>query len=78
MIFIDYGNVWNNYDRFRYDEIAVSAGFGFRYYSDFAPIRVDFGFKAYNPNDTRGFFTRLKHSPFLDNLEFQIGIGEAF
>ncbi len=77
-IFIDYGNVWNDYREFRYDELAVAAGFGFRYYSDFAPIRLDFGFKAYNPYDKRSFFTRLKHSPFLDNLEFQIGIGEAF
>lgn len=77
-IFVDYGNVWNDYREFRYDELAVAAGFGFRYYSDFAPIRLDFGFKAYNPYDRRSFFNRLKHSPFLDNLEFQIGIGEAF
>jgi outer membrane protein assembly factor BamA len=77
-LFIDYGNVWNDYREFRYDELAVAAGFGFRYYSDFAPIRLDFGFKAYDPYDRRSFFTRLKHSPFLDNLEFQIGIGEAF
>lgn len=77
-IFLDFGNVWNNYSEFRYDELAVAAGFGFRYYSDFAPIRLDFGFKAYNPYDRRSFFTRIKHSPFLDNLEFQIGIGEAF
>lgn len=77
-LFIDYGNVWNDYREFRYDEVAVAAGFGIRYYSDFAPIRLDFGFKAYNPYDRRSFFTRLKHSPFLDNLEFQIGIGEAF
>jgi len=77
-LFVDYGNVWNKFENFRYDEIAVAAGFGFRYYSDFAPIRLDFGFKAYNPNDRRSFFTRLQHSPFLKNLELQIGIGEAF
>lgn len=77
-LFLDYGNVWRDFDRFRYDELAVAAGFGFRYYSDFAPIRLDFGFKAYNPDDRRSFFKRLRHSPFLDNIEFQIGIGEAF
>ena len=77
-MFVDYGNVWNNYNKFRYDEMAVAAGFGFRYYSDFAPFRLDFGFKAYDPEDRRNFFTRLKRSPFFDNLEFQIGIGEAF
>jgi len=77
-LFVDYGNVWNKYKYFRYDELAVAAGFGFRYYSDFAPIRLDFGFKAYDPNDRRSFFTRLKHSPFIKNIQFQIGIGEAF
>jgi len=77
-IFMDYGNAWNDFMDFRYDELAVAAGIGFRYYSDFAPIRLDFGFKAYNPEDRRSFFTRLKHSPFIKNLEFQIGIGEAF
>jgi len=77
-LFIDYGNVWRDFKQLRYDELAVAAGFGFRYYSDFAPIRLDFGFKAYNPDDKRSFFTRLRHSPFLDNIEFQIGIGEAF
>ena len=77
-LFIDYGNVWNKYNKFRLDEIAIASGFGLRYYSEFAPIRLDFGFKAYDPNDRRSFFTRLRHSPFLNNLEFQIGIGEAF
>lgn len=77
-LFIDYGNVWNNYYELRIDELAIAAGFGFRYYSDFAPIRIDFGFKAYDPNDRRSFFTRLKHNKFLDNFEFHFGIGEAF
>jgi outer membrane protein assembly factor BamA len=77
-LFVDYGNVWSNYDKFRYDELAIAAGFGFRYYSDFAPIRIDFGFKAYDPDDRRSFFTRLKHNKFLNNLEFHFGIGESF
>ncbi|MBT8385912.1 MAG: BamA/TamA family outer membrane protein, partial [Ignavibacteria bacterium] len=77
-LFVDFGNVWNNYSEFRFDELAIAAGFGFRYYSDFAPIRIDFGFKAYDPNDRRSFFTRLKHNKFLDNFEFHFGIGESF
>ncbi len=77
-MFVDYGNVWDNYYEFRYDELAVAAGFGFRYYSDFAPIRLDIGFKVYDPQDRRSFFTRIQHSPFLRTMEFQIGIGEAF
>lgn len=77
-MFVDYGNVWNDFSQFRFDEVAVASGFGFRYYSDFAPIRLDFGFKVYDPDDRRSFFTRLQHSPFLKNMEFQLGIGEAF
>jgi outer membrane protein assembly factor BamA len=77
-IFMDYGNVWNKFEEFSYNEMAVAAGFGFRYYSDFAPIRLDFGFKAYDPDDRRSFFTRLRKSPFLKTFEFHLGIGEAF
>ncbi|PID63084.1 MAG: hypothetical protein CR986_00455 [Ignavibacteriae bacterium] len=77
-IFIDFGSIWDHYKLIRLNEIAVAAGFGFRYYSIFAPIRLDFGFKAYDPNDTNNFFYRIKHTPFFKNFIIQIGIGEAF
>lgn len=78
-IFLDYGNVWNDFSRFRYDELAIAIGFGLRYYSEFAPIRLDLGFKLYNPQDRRSLFNRFNDTGgFLKNLEFQIGIGEAF
>ncbi|MCB9248176.1 MAG: BamA/TamA family outer membrane protein [Ignavibacteriales bacterium] len=73
-LFIDYGNVWNSYNQFRYDQIAVAAGFGFRYYSDFAPIRLDFGFKVHDPSTNTKFYNRK----FFDVMAFHIGIGEAF
>ncbi|MBI9072270.1 MAG: BamA/TamA family outer membrane protein [Melioribacteraceae bacterium] len=73
-IFVDYGNTWNDPDEFRFNEFAVAAGFGFRYYSPFAPIRVDFGFKVYDPSDRRSFFKKNVWNEF----EFQLGIGEAF
>jgi outer membrane protein insertion porin family len=72
-LFIDYGNTWNNYEEFRFEDIAVAAGFGFRYYSDFAPIRVDFGFKVYDPEKRRSFF-----GDFWEVFEWSLGIGEAF
>ncbi len=77
-VFVDFGNAWNGYERFRFDEIAVAAGFGFRYYSDFAPIRFDIGFKAYDPRDRKNFFQKIEHTPFFRNVEFHIGLGEAF
>jgi outer membrane protein insertion porin family len=72
--FIDYGSTWIGYDKFRYDEIALSPGFGFRYYSSVAPFRLDFAFKLYNPDDKMWIFKKN----FWDNIVFHFGIGEAF
>lgn len=75
VFFLDYGNTWNDYKKSRLDEIAVAAGFGLRYYSDFAPFRLDFGIKLYDPRDRRNFSNKR----FIkDLLQFHIGIGEAF
>ena len=74
-LFLDYGNTWNGYKEFRFDEIAVAAGFGLRYYSDFIPLRIDFGFKVYDPNDRRPM---VKKEFWKEILQFHIGIGEAF
>ncbi|MBN2572087.1 MAG: BamA/TamA family outer membrane protein [Ignavibacteriales bacterium] len=74
-IFLDYGNTWNNITEVRLDGIAIAAGFGFRFYLDFIIARFDFGFKIYDPQDTRSFFDkRTLHEPF----QFHLGIGEAF
>lgn len=75
VIFLDYGNTWNDYKKSRLNEIAVAGGFGLRYYSDFAPIRLDFGLKLFDPKDKRNIFTKKF---FKDLLQFHIGIGEAF
>lgn len=75
VLFIDYGNTWNDYNEVRLDQIAVAAGFGFRFYSDFIPFRIDFGLKVYNPQDKRNFF---KKKFWGELLQFHIGIGEAF
>ncbi len=77
--FIDYGNTWNSPKEFRFDELAIAAGFGLRFYTDFAPFRIDFGIKIYDPMEKRftlrnGFWNNL----FKNYLQFHIGIGEAF
>lgn len=59
-VFVDVGNIWNTLDnvedrRSRFSslsdlkELAVGSGFGLRYDFDFLVLRVDLGFKAYNP-----------------------------
>ena len=74
-LFIDYGKTWNNYTEFRFDQIAVAVGFGFRFYSEFIPFRLDFGLKAYNPADRRSMFNKRFWN---EVLQIHIGIGEAF
>lgn len=77
--FVDYGNTFNTYKKFRLDKLAVAVGFGLRYYSDIVPIRIDFGFKFYDPDDPRSFFTKFSDSDFFGkHVNFHIGIGEAF
>ncbi|WP_121667744.1 translocation and assembly module lipoprotein TamL [Mesonia aquimarina] len=59
-VFVDVGNIWNIWDSVEDEkavfsslsdikELSVSSGFGFRYDLDFFVIRLDIGFKTYNP-----------------------------
>jgi outer membrane protein insertion porin family len=73
-VFMDFGNTWLGYKDFRYDDVALAAGLGVRYYSPFAPFRLDFGFKFYDPADKQFIFKKK----FWDNYEIHFGIGEAF
>jgi outer membrane protein assembly factor BamA len=72
--FFDYGNTWVKYKDFNFNELALAAGIGLRYYTQVAPFRLDFGFKFYDPADKAYIFSKN----FLDNVEFHFGIGEAF
>ncbi|MCH9028537.1 MAG: BamA/TamA family outer membrane protein [Bacteroidetes bacterium] len=72
--FIDYGNTWNGYTDFQFNEIAVASGFGLRYYSPFAPFRIDFGWKVWDPQEKITLLDRA----FWQAFEFHFGIGEAF
>ena len=71
---IDYGNTWNGYKAFRFDQLAVAIGLGFRYYSSIAPFRLDFGFKFYDPANNKLIF----NSPPFKSMEIHFGIGESF
>ncbi len=59
-IFVDVGNIWNVFDNVKNErarfssisdlsELAVSSGIGLRYDFDYFVIRLDLGFKTYNP-----------------------------
>lgn len=75
-LFLDFGNTWNNSKSFRIDEIAVSTGFGFRYYTDFIPFRIDFGIKLYDPDPNA--LPLRDRSFWSDLLQIHFAIGEAF
>ncbi len=75
--FFDVGNTWLGYQQFRFDEVAQAIGFGFRYYTEIAPFRVDFGLKFYNP-DTKEYIWDSWNKHFLTNFQIHFGIGEAF
>ncbi|KFF07016.1 translocation and assembly module lipoprotein TamL [Flavobacterium reichenbachii] len=64
-IFADAGNIWNVLDNVvdpkakfdnlnDLDEIALGSGFGLRYDLSFFVIRLDLGFKTYNPAHEKG------------------------
>lgn len=73
-LFFDFGNTWLKYKEFQFDQVAMAIGFGFRYYTSIAPFRIDFGFKLYDPSDSKFIFRKN----YWDNMEIQFGIGEAF
>jgi outer membrane protein assembly factor BamA len=79
--FVDYGNVWSEPSKFRFDEIAVSIGTGIRYYTRVGAVRFDVGFKLYDPQPghvggAHWLFGEGAH--FRDKYTFQIGIGNTF
>ncbi len=74
VFFTDYGNTWLGYQQFRYDEVALDAGIGLRYYTKIAPFRLDFAYKIYNPENKDW----IVNKPFWGQLEVHFGIGEAF
>ncbi|MEO8399734.1 MAG: BamA/TamA family outer membrane protein, partial [Ignavibacteriaceae bacterium] len=76
-LFFDVGNTWLGYQQFRFDEIAQAIGFGFRYYTEVAPFRIDFGFKFYDP-DVKKYIWDTWDKRFFKNFQFHFGIGEAF
>lgn len=64
-LFVDAGNIWNIWDNVEdeksvfsslksLENSAIGSGFGLRYDFNFFVVRLDFGFKTYNPADEVG------------------------
>lgn len=79
--FVDMGNIWNAFDNVTdeaavFDEfsdlknIAIASGFGLRYDFGFFVIRLDAGFKTYNPAKPEGnrWFKEYNFSNYVLNI----------
>ena len=86
-VFIDAGNIWNILDdvtdqraKFKdfksFESIAVGSGFGIRYDFSFFVVRLDLGFKTYNPSDEIG--KRWFRDYNFSNSVLNIGINYPF
>jgi outer membrane protein assembly factor BamA len=73
-VFIDFGNTWKGFKEVSLKSTALTFGLGLRYYTSFAPFRLDFGTQFYDPYSSKFIFKRQ----FLKALQIHIGIGEAF
>ena len=80
VVFLDWGNVWESAGYFRLNQIALSTGIGIRYETFVGPIRVDLGFKLYNPSETEDnrWLWQQPSKIFRSKYAIQFGIGNAF
>lgn len=78
--FVDYGNVWETHKDFRFSQIALAIGFGPRYDLFVGPVRVDLGFRLYDPSAAEGnkwLFDNFSNI-LKEKFAIQFGIGQAF
>lgn len=80
VLFLDYGNVWKSGKDFKFNQIALATGFGIRYDSFVGPIRLDIGFKLYDPvaKDGEKWLWQKPSDIFKSKYAIQFGLGNAF
>jgi outer membrane protein assembly factor BamA len=87
--YVDAGNIWTirkydyqkggsfDFGRFQ-KEIAVSYGLGLRLDFDYFLVRLDSGFKAYNPQETGSRKWAISNPDFKDNFAWHFAVGYPF
>ncbi len=79
VIFFDYGNVWERESKFKFNEISMAIGFGLRYDLFIGPVRLDVGFKLYDPSNPEDKWLFASSSNiFKEKMAIHFGIGQAF
>ena len=81
VFFFDFGNVWIRAREFKASEIAMASGLGLRYATVAGPIRIDFGFRVYDPAEAEGrqwIMEKKFWKETLGNFVLHFGIGHSF
>jgi outer membrane protein insertion porin family len=81
VFFYDIGNVWPTVEQVRVRDLAMASGMGLRYATIAGPVRIDFGFRVYDPSDApeRRWITQKKfYKETLGNFVLHFGIAHAF
>lgn len=80
VLFLDWGNVWESDGKFRLDQIALATGFGIRYDTFVGPVRIDIGFKLFNPTAKEGdkWLWDNPKEILKSKWAIQFGLGNAF
>jgi len=78
--FLDYGNVWEKAKYFRLSQVALAVGFGVRYFTFIGPIRIDVGFRLFDPSADDGNKWLWNHPESILKTKYaiQFGLGQAF
>ncbi len=81
VFFYDAGNVWTKLERMRTSEIAMATGFGIRFDTIAGPLRIDFGFRTFDPFAPAGQRWIMQKRFFpetFSNGVLHFGVGHAF
>jgi outer membrane protein insertion porin family len=78
VVFLDIGNLWNRVDDVRINQLAIAAGFGFRYITFFGGFRVDLGFRIYDPGVKSRWIFQKTIREIFKGVVFHIGVGQTF
>jgi outer membrane protein assembly factor BamA len=81
VLFYDAGNLWSDAVKIRISQVAMATGIGLRYETVAGPLRVDFGWKVYDPNALPAEQWVTQKSLFrktLPDFVFHFGVGQAF
>lgn len=81
VFFYDVGNLWPTAKEISISQFAMAAGVGLRFETVAGPIRIDFGWKVYDPSalPAQQWVTEKRFlQETLPNFVFHLGVGQAF